>query len=198
MRERQRVVVADEEAIWRKNIGTWLGTAGYHVVGEVADGVAALNVIRRCQVELAILSAHLPGINGLEIAAIVREDKMSAVILTCSRLWQNVLDKAKDIRVFGLLVKPFDETVLIPAATLALNSYQEVTSLEREVQELRTTLETRKVIEKAKGLLMESLGLSESEAFRRIQKLSMDKRLPMREVAEAIVLCHGVTGRLKK
>lgn len=195
---RERVIVADEDAAWRKNIATWLSTFGYHLVGEVAEGAAALNLIRMRQVELAIVSAHLPGINGLEIASIVYEDKLAPVIVICSRFWEETLEKAKQTRVFGLLVKPFDETALIPAVTFALTNYREVVALEQKVGDLKTTLENRKAIERAKGLLMENLGISENEAFRRIQKLSMDKRLPMREVADAIILSHGVTGRVKK
>ncbi|MEW6447150.1 MAG: ANTAR domain-containing protein [Bacillota bacterium] len=195
---RERVIVADEDAGWRKNIATWLSTFGYHLVGEVAEGAAALNLIRMRQVELAIVSAHLPGINGFEIASIASEDKLAPVIVVCSRFWEETLEKAKQTRVFGMLVKPFDETVLIPAVTIALTNYREIIGLEQKVWNLKTNLENRKAIERAKGLLMENLGISESEAFRRIQKLSMDKRLPMREIADAIILSHGVTGRIKK
>mgnify|MGYP005840137097 FL=1 len=195
---RERVIVADEDASWRKNISTWLGTVGYQVVGEAADGATALNLIRLRQVELAVISAHLPGINGLEVASIIREDNLAPVVLSCSSLWEEVLEKAKKARGFGLLVKPFDETVLIPAVTFALADYREITALEQQVWKLKTTLENRKAIEKAKGLLMDNFGISESEAFRRIQKMSMDKRLPMREIADAIILSHGITGRLKK
>ncbi|MEW6172652.1 MAG: ANTAR domain-containing protein [Bacillota bacterium] len=195
---KERVFVADEDVTWRKSIITWLGTAGYQVVGEAADGSTALNIIRMRQVDLAVVSAHLAGVTGLEIASIIHEDKLAPVILTCSLLWEDVLDKAKEARVYGLLVKPFDETVLIPAATFALANYREVTNLEQQAWKLKTSLENRKAIEKAKGLLMENFGITENEAFRRIQKLSMDKRLPMREVADAIILSHSVTGRFKK
>ncbi len=195
---RERVIVADEDATWRKNILAWLGTAGYQAVGEAADGATALNLIRMRQVDLAVISAHLPGISGLEIASILHEDKLAPVILSCSQLWEDVLENAKTARVYGLVVKPFDETVLIPVITFALTNYREFTALEQQVWKLRTTLENRKAIEKAKGLLMENFNISESEAFRRIQKLSMDKRLSMREVADAIILSQGLTGGFKK
>ncbi|MEW6182220.1 MAG: ANTAR domain-containing protein [Bacillota bacterium] len=195
---KERVFVADEDAVWRKNIVTWLGTFGYQVVGEAADGSTALNIVRMRQVDLAVISAHLTGVTGLEISSIIHEDKLAPVILTCSLLWEDVLYKAKESRVFGLLVKPFDETVLIPSAAFALTNYREIISLEQQAWKLKTSLENRKAIEKAKGLLMENFSISESEAFRRIQKLSMDKRLPMREVADAIILSHSVTGRFKK
>lgn len=195
---RERVIIADEDATWRKNIFSWLGTVSYQVVGEAADGTTALNLIRMRQVDLAVISAHLPGISGLEIASIIHEDKLAPVILSCSHLWEDVLENAKAARVCGLLVKPFDETVLIPAVTFALTNYRELIALEQQAWKLKTTLENRKAIEKAKGLLMENFNISESEAFRRIQKLSMDKRLPMREVADAIILSQGLTGGLKK
>jgi len=186
----QRVVVVEPDAHWRKNLKATLAKADYLVIGEAEDGITAIKLIRSRQPDLVITDAFLPGMNGLEVARIVHDDKLAPVVLTCSAYNMDVLEKAKEAQVFGFVVKPVDEQTIIPIIEIALNSYREVTRLEGEIRSLKDTLETRKTVERAKGILMETLGLSEVEAFRRIQKQSMNKRLSMRAVAEAIILAH--------
>lgn len=188
----QRVIVVDSDATWRKNIKSMLAKMGYWVIGEAEDGVTGLKLVRARQPDLVIVEAFLPGMDGHEIARIIHEDKLAPVVLIASSTQQNVLEKAKNAKVFAFLMKPELEYNLIPAVELALTNYQEIVRLENQVKELKETLETRKIIERAKGILMETMGVSETEAFKRIQKQSMNKRISMRAVAEAIILAHNL------
>lgn len=188
----QRVIVIENDATWRKNIKSILAKMGYWVIGEAEDGQTGLKMVRSRQPDLVIIEAFLPGLDGHELARIINEDKLAPVILIASSTKQNLIEKAKSAKVFAFLMKPELEYNLIPAVELALTNYQEIIRLENEVKNLKETLETRKVIERAKGILMESMGLTETDAFKRIQKQSMNKRLSMRAVAEAIILAHNL------
>ena len=188
----QRVIVIENDATWRKNIKGILAKMGYWVIGEADDGQSGLKMVRSRQPDLVIIEAFLPGLDGHEVAQIISEDKLAPVILIASSTKQNLIEKAKTAKVFAFLMKPELESNLIPAVELALTNYQEIIRLENEVKELKETLETRKVIERAKGILMETMGIAETEAFKRIQKQSMNKRISMRAVAEAIILAHNL------
>jgi response regulator NasT len=188
----QRIIVVDSDATWRKNIKAILAKMGYYVIGEAEEGMTGLKLVRTRQPELVIIEAFLPGMDGHEVARIIHEDKLAPVILIASSTQQNLIEKAKLARVFAFLVKPDLEYNLIPAVELALTNYQEIIKLEEKVKELKETLETRKIIERAKGILMETLKVPETEAFKRIQKQSMNKRSSMRAVAEAIILAHNL------
>ncbi|MDF9407980.1 ANTAR domain-containing protein [Pelotomaculum isophthalicicum JI] len=188
----QRVILIDNDAAWRKNVKAILVKMGYWVIGEAEDGLTGLKLIRTRQPDLVIIEAFLPGMDGFEVARIVYEDKLAPVVLIGSSTHQNVIEKAKNAKVFAFLVKPELDFNLIPAVELALTNYQERVRLESQVQELQNTIETRKVVERAKGILMETMGVSEAEAFKRIQKQSMNKRISMRAVAEAIILAHNL------
>jgi AmiR/NasT family two-component response regulator len=188
----QRIIVVDSDATWRKNIKAILAKMGYYVIGEAEEGMTGLKLVRTRQPDLVIIEAFLPGMDGHEVARIIHEDKLAPVILIASSTQQNLIEKAKLARVFAFLVKPELEYNLIPAVELALTNYQEIIKLEEKVKELKETLETRKIIERAKGILMETLKVPETEAFKRIQKQSMNKRISMRAVAEAIILAHNL------
>ncbi len=187
-----RFVIIDSDANWRKNIKTMISKMGYWVIGEAEDGLTGLKLVRARQPDLVIIEAFLPGMDGYELARIIHEDKLAPVILIASSTQQNIIEKAKLAKVFAFLVKPELDYNLIPAIELALTNYQEIIKLESQVKELKDTLETRKVIERAKGIIMETMGISETEAFKRIQKQSMNKRISMRAVAEAIILAHNL------
>lgn len=188
----QRIVLIDNDATWRKNIKAMLAKMGYWVIGEAEDGLTGLKLVRARQPDLVIIEAFLPGMDGHELARIIHEDKLAPVILVASSTQQNLIEKAKLARVFAFLLKPELEYNLIPAVELALTNYQEIIKLEGEIKELKDTLESRKVIERAKGILMETMKVSETEAFKRIQRQSMNKRISMRAVAEAIILAHNL------
>ena len=187
-----RIILADHDAAWRKNIKAILTRAGYWVIGEAGDGLSALKLVRTRQPDLLLIAAELTGMDGLEVARIIHEDKLAPVIVLAEAQTPGLLEKARDARVTALLIKPVDETSLLPAIEISLANYQEIVSLEKQIKELREALETRKLVERAKGILMETLGISEPEAFRRIQKQSMNKRLSMRQVAEAIILAQSL------
>lgn len=188
--EEQRIIVADSCTDWQKNIKLMLSKAGYLVIGEASDGVTTIKMVRDRQPDLVIIEAGLMGVSGIEVASIIDEDKLAPVILTVDNYQPYLLTKAKNAGVQSLLVKPFGEAILIPAVELALNNYREMVELERKLKQMEEKLETRKIIERAKGILMEMTGMSEAQAFRKIQKQSMDKRISMRAVAEAIIMAH--------
>ena len=187
-----RIVLADADTVWRKNIKTILSKCGYWVVGEAGDGVSALKLIRNRQPDLLIIDTFLQGMDGLQVARIAHEDKLAPVVATTSSNQQNIMDNAREARVYALLLKPVSESSLLPAVELALVNYQEIVDLEKNIKELKETLETRKLVERAKGLLMETMGLKETEAFRRMQRQSMNQRVSMRVVAEAVIMSYDL------
>ncbi|GBF32229.1 response regulator [Desulfocucumis palustris] len=188
----QRIVLVDSDDAFRKNIKSVLVKLGYWVVGETGDGLSALKMVRARQPDLLIIEAGLAGMDGLEVAKILHEDKLAPVVVVASKFTQSILERAKECRVSALLLKPLDEITLTSAVELAMANYQEVVDLENKVKELKEAIETRKIIERAKGILMESMGLSEGEAFKRMQKQSMNKRISMRQVAEAVILAQNL------
>ncbi|KJS15360.1 MAG: Fis family transcriptional regulator [Peptococcaceae bacterium BRH_c4b] len=191
MAEQRIVLVASDDAV-RKNIKSMLVKLGYWVVGESGDGLSALKMVRTRQPDLLVIEVGLSGMDGLEVAKILHEDKLAPVVVIAPKYTQSILEKAKEARVSALLIKPVDEITLTTAVELAMANYQEMVSLENKVKELKEAIETRKIIERAKGILMESMGLSEGEAFKRMQKQSMNKRISMRQVAEAVILAQNL------
>ncbi|SHE47561.1 ANTAR domain-containing response regulator [Desulforamulus putei] len=187
-----RIVIVDADEAWCKHLKTMLGKLGYLVVGDASDGPGALKLVRTRHPDLLIIQDHLPGLSGLEVARIMYEDQLGPVIITTDYMQQDLIEKAREARVFSILLKPVEEHALLPAVELAMGNYQEIIKLEKQVKELRDTLETRKLVEKAKGILMRTMKLSEEEAYKRIQKQSMNKRISMRAVAEAVILAHNI------
>lgn len=188
----QRIILVDSDPNWRKNLKTMLTKLGYWVVGETTDGLNALKMVRSRQPDLVIIDAGISGMDGFAVAKIIHEDKLAPVIVLTSTYSLAMIERAKESRVSALLTKPLDEANLLPAIELALAGYHEIVKLESKVNELKELLETRKLLEKAKGILMETMGLSEAEAFRRMQKQSMNNRVSMRQVAEAIILTQNL------
>lgn len=187
-----RIVIIDADESWCKQLKMMLGKIGYLVVGEASDGLSALKMVRTRHPDLILIQDQLPGLNGLEVARIAYEDKLGPVIVITEYLQQDLIEKAREARVFSILQKPLQEREVFPAVELALANYQEIVRLEKQVKELRDTLESRKMVEKAKGILMKSMRISEEEAFKRIQKQSMNKRISMRAVAEAVILADTI------
>ena len=187
-----RIVIADDESIIRMDLREMLTGLGYLVVGEAGDGVTAVNVAREVRPELVIMDIKMPEMDGIEAARILTEERIAPVLLLTAFSQQELVRRAGEAGVVGYLVKPFGDTDLAPAIEIAITRFKEFRTLEREASDLRETLETRKRVERAKGILMQTQGLSEAEAFRKIQKLSMNSRKSMREVADAILLAHEV------
>ncbi len=188
-----RVILVDADNVWRKNVKAMLTKYGHWVVGEAGDGLSAIKLVRSREPDLLIINAALPGgMDGMQVAKIVHEDKLAPVIITSTSDEQVILEQAKEARVSALLIKPLGEMSLLPAVELAIANYHEITALERRIKDLQETLETRKIVERAKGILMETQGLTEAEAFKRIQRQSMNKRVSIRLVAEAVIMAHSL------
>lgn len=190
--ERTRIIIADDESLIRMDLREMLTNLGYLVVGEVGDGRSAVNLARELRPDIVIMDIKMPDMDGIEAARILTEERIAPVLLLSAYSQQELVQRAREAGVAGYLVKPFRESDLAPAIEVALARFSEFRTLEREVGDLKEALETRKLVERAKGILMDTQGLSEAEAFRRIQKMSMDNRKPMKAVAEAIILAHQV------
>jgi len=190
--ERRRVLIADDESIILMDLREMLTNLGYLVVGEAGDGQSAVNMARELGPDLVIMDIKMPDMDGIEAAKILTTDGIAPVLLLTAYSQQDLVERAKEAGVVGYLVKPFQESNLAPAIEVTLSRFEEFRALEKEVEDLREALETRKVVDRAKGILMDTQGLTEHEAFRRIQKMSMNTRRAMKEIAEAIVLARDV------
>ena len=188
--ERTRVIIADDESIIRMDLREMLTNLGYLVVGEVGDGQSAVNLARELKPDIVIMDIKMPDMDGIEAAAILTQEKIAPVLLLTAFSQKELVDRATEAGVAGYIVKPFRESDLGPSIEVALARFVEFRTLEEEVGDLQEGLETRKVVDRAKGILMDTQSLKEAEAFRKIQKMSMNTRRPMKEVAEAIILAH--------
>ncbi len=188
--ERTRVIIADDESVIRTDLREMLTNLGYLVVGEVGDGQSAVNLARELKPDVVIMDIKMPDLDGIEAAKIMTQEKIAPVLLLTAYSQRDLVDRAKDAGVVYYLVKPFREQEIVPAIEIAVTRFQEFRELEKQVGDLRETLETRKLVDRAKGILMDQQGLSEAEAFRKIQKMSMNTRKPMKEIAEAIILAQ--------
>jgi AmiR/NasT family two-component response regulator len=188
--DRIRVIIADDESLIRMDLREMLANLGYLVVGEVGDGRSAVNLARELRPDVVIMDIKMPDMDGIDAAKILTEERIAPVILLTAYSQKDLVERAKEAGVVGYMVKPFREADLVPAIEVALARFKEFEALHKEVNDLQLALETRKLVDRAKGILMDSQGLSESDAFRKIQKMSMNTRKPMKEVAEAIILAH--------
>jgi response regulator NasT len=189
---RVRIVIADDESIIRMDLREMLIHLGYDVIGEAADGRTAIDLAQKLQPDLVVMDIKMPDLDGIEAAARLTRERLAPVVLLTAYSEQNLIGRAKSAGVSGYLVKPFRESELMPVIELALARFRDLQRLEQEVEDLKDALETRKLIERAKGILMELHGLSEADAFNRMRRASMDSRKSMREVAEAILLTYQV------
>ena len=188
--DRTRVIIADDESLIRMDLREMLVNLGYLVVGEVGDGRSAMNLARELKPDVVIMDIKMPDLDGIDAAKVLTEERIAPVILLTAYSQKDLVERAKEAGVVGYMVKPFRESDLVPAIEVALARFKEFEALHLEVKDLQLALETRKLVDRAKGILMDSQGLSEAEAFRKIQKMSMNTRKPMKEVAEAIILAH--------
>jgi response regulator NasT len=188
--ERTRVIIADDESVIRADLREMLTNLNYLVVGEAGDGQSAVNMARQLKPNVVIMDIKMPDMDGIEAAGIMTQEKIAPVLLLTAYAQRDLVDRAKEAGVVGYLVKPFREQEIVPAIEIALARFDEFRELEKQIGDLNETLETRKLVDRAKGILMDTQGLTEQEAFRKIQKMSMNSRKPMKEIAEAIVLAH--------
>jgi response regulator NasT len=187
-----RLIIGDSDSRSRKKIRDVAQKQGFIVVGEARDGLTALTQIRSTQPDLVILDVQLPVMGGMEIAKIVEENRISPVVLISAFSQLEIIEQIKDSWVFAYLIKPVSEGTLIAAMELALAKYEQVSELEQEINQLKESLATRILVDKAKGILMKRLAVNEADAFRYIQKQSMKKRVAMKAIAEAIILSHDL------
>ena len=185
--ENLRVLIADNESIIRMDLKELLEEAGHEVVAEAVDGLKAVELTRKHKPDLVIMDIKMPEMDGIAAAKIISNEKLAPVLLLTAYSQKEIVEKAKDSGVLAYLVKPVKESNLFPAMEIALSRFQEYLEIEQELLDLRNSLETRKILDRAKGLLMDAYNLSEQEAFRRIQQYSMAKRKSIREVAESII-----------
>ncbi len=190
--KRTRILIADDESLILMDLREMLTNLGYLVVGEANDGRSAVNMARELRPDLVIMDIKMPDMDGIEAAQVLTAEKVAPVLLLTAYSQQDLIERAKEAGVVGYLVKPFRESNLAPAVEITLSRFQEFQTVQKEVEDLKEALEARKVVDRAKGILMDSQGLTEQDAFRRIQKMSMNTRRPMKEIAEAIILAHDV------
>jgi response regulator NasT len=182
-----RVVIAEDEAIIRMDLRETLEEEGYEVIGETGRGDQAIELVRGLQPDLAILDIKMPGMDGLEAAKIINGEKICGVLMLTAFSQREVVEQARDAGALAFLVKPFQKSDLIPAIEVAMGRFRELRSLTGEIDALGEQLESRKVIDRAKGVLMDELSLSETDAFAFIQRTAMSERTRMRDVADRIL-----------
>ena len=187
-----RVLIADDDPIIRLDLKQMLENLDYDVVAEAGDGGEAVSLARSSHPDVCVLDVKMPTMDGIEVATILTEEGIAPAILLTAYGDQELVDRAKEAGVFGYLVKPFKPSDLPPSIEVARSRFEQNRHLALEVTSLQDKLETRKAIDRAKGLLMASLGINEAEAFRKIQQQSMNLRKSMKEVAEAIILANDV------
>lgn len=186
-RAKRRVVVAEDESLIRIDIVETLQDNGFEVVGEAADGEKAVALVEELKPDLVVMDVKMPLLDGISAAEIINRKKLAPVVLLTAFSQRELVERAAEAGALAYVVKPFTPSDLIPAIEVALSRYQQIEALEDEVSDLAERLETRKILDRAKGILNNTMGLPEPEAFRWIQKASMDRRLTMREVAETVI-----------
>jgi AmiR/NasT family two-component response regulator len=183
----RRVVIAEDEGLIRLDLKEMLEEDGYEVVGEAGDGETAVRLTAEHAPDLVILDVKMPVLDGISAAERIAADRIAPVVILTAFSQRELVERAREAGAMAYLVKPFTKADLVPAIEMAVSRFQEIRSLEAEVTTLEDRLETRKAVDRAKGLLQTARGWSEPEAFRFIQKTSMDRRMSMRAVAEAVI-----------
>ncbi len=183
----RRVVVAEDEALIRLDLVEMLTEEGYDVVGQAGDGEEAVRLTQELRPDLVVLDVKMPVLDGLSAAEQIGRAGIAPCVMLTAFSQAELVERARDAGAMAYVVKPFTRADLVPAIEIAVSRYAQIAALEAEVADLGERFETRKHVDRAKGVLMKKLGLSEPEAFRWIQKTSMDRRLSMREVSDAVV-----------
>ncbi|MGG2465423.1 ANTAR domain-containing response regulator [Streptomyces sp. RGM 3693] len=182
-----RVVIAEDEALIRLDLKEMLEEEGYSVVGEAGDGQKAVELAREHRPDLVILDVKMPILDGISAAEKIAEESIAPVLMLTAFSQRELVERARDAGAMAYLVKPFSKSDVVPAIEMAVSRFTELRALEKEVADLTQRLETRKLVDRAKSILQTEYGLSEPAAFRWIQKTSMDRRLSMHQVAEAVI-----------
>ncbi len=181
------ILIVDDEAIIRLDLKELLTDAGHNVVGEAENGEVALLKARELKPDLILMDVKMPVMDGLAAAKLINEEQIAPVVLLTAYSQEDIVAKAAESGVFGYIVKPVREEQIFPAIEIAMSKFGEAKMLEDEIGNLKESLETRKLLDRAKGVLMTAHGMNEQEAYRRMQQYSMNRRLSIKEVAEAII-----------
>jgi two-component system, response regulator PdtaR len=184
------VVIAEDEVLIRMDLAEMLTEEGYDVVGQAGDGATAVELAERLRPDLVILDVKMPVLDGIAAAEAIAGKRIAPVVILTAFSQRDLVERARDAGAMAYLVKPFTQGDLVPAIEMAVSRFAELSTLEAEVADLTERLETRKAVDRAKGVLQQQLSLSEPEAFRWIQKTAMDLRLSMRQVADGVIE-HG-------
>ncbi len=184
---RRRVLIAEDEALIRLDLAEMLREEGYEVVGEAGDGQEVVDLAESLRPDLIIMDVKMPRRDGIDAAAEIAQKRIAPVVLLTAFSQRDLVEKARDAGAMAYLVKPFSISDLVPAIEVAVSRFQEIAQLEREVATLGDRLETRKLIERAKGLLQAKHGMTEPEAFSWMQRAAMDRRTTMKRVAEVVL-----------
>lgn len=187
-----RVMIADDESLRLMSLREQLEKLGHRVVAECGDGRAAVRLARDLKPDLAILDIRMPEMDGIDAARTIMAEHPVPIILVTAYSERDLAERAAQAHISAYLVKPVSESDLLPAIALAMSRFQEFEELHREVDNLRDALETRKLVERAKGILMRRLNLSEEEAFRRLQRRSQNENKKLGEIANAIIMADGM------
>ncbi|MBV6758990.1 response regulator [Rhodococcus sp. USK10] len=187
----RRVVVAEDEALIRLDLVEMLREEGYDVVGEAGDGQAAVDLAVELKPDLVIMDVKMPRRDGIDAASEIAAKRIAPVVILTAFSQRELVERARDAGAMAYLVKPFSSADLVPAVELAASRFKEVTALEREISDLSERLETRKIVERAKGVLMDKQSLTEPEAFKWIQRAAMDRRSTMKAVAQVVLETLG-------
>lgn len=183
----KRVLVAEDEALIRLDIVETLAAAGFDVVGEAADGEEAVELALDLEPDVIVMDVKMPKLDGLTAADQIMKELSCAIVMLTAFSQRELVERANEVGAMAYVVKPFGPEDLVPAVEIALSRHAQIESLENEIADLTERFDTRKRVDRAKGLLMEKMDMTEPEAFRWIQKTSMDRRLSMREVADAVI-----------
>jgi len=184
---RARVVVAEDEALIRLDLVELLTDEGYEVVGQASDGEAAVAMARELEPDLVVMDVKMPVMSGIEAAEIISDERIAPVVMLTAFSQRDLVEQAREAGAMAYVVKPFDASDVVPAIEMAMARFAELRAVEDEAADLADRLESRKLVDQAKGLLQDSFGMTEAEAFRWIQKQAMDMRKSMKDVAEGVL-----------
>lgn len=192
MSKQVRLVIADDESLIRMNLKETLTGLGYLIIGEAGDGASVIHQARLLRPDLVIMDIKMPKLDGIQAAKILTEENIAPVLLLTAYADQELVERATEVGVANYLVKPVRDSDLVPAIKIALSRFAEFQDMTNEIKDLKEALETRKVVERAKGLLMDTQGLKEREAYRKMQQTAMNTRKSLQEVAQAILLAAQI------